>query len=146
MGQSTAIGTNDRMARDWAKESVSEIAASMASRLSKSREAGGAILADPEIGNFVAAIEDTCAYDGVTSDTSEPANSIPLQMSQEQRRTTKPNADEYRRRVDACLTWAREAPTDDVRLACLTLAQAWLRAAMRQSGDVSDHLPLAPTL
>jgi phage-related protein len=139
MGQVIAIGTNDRMARDWVKESVSEIAASMASRLSKSREAGGAVLADPQI------IEDNCAYHGITPDTSGLANPIAVRMSQEQR-TTKPNADEYRGRVDACLTWAREAPTDEVRLACLTLAQAWLRAAMRQGGEISDHLPLAPTL
>ena len=37
------------------------------------------------------------------------------------------SADEYRRRADACLNWAREASTDDVRLACLALATAWLK-------------------
>ena len=145
MSQSMAFETDDRMAHDWAKESVSQIAASMTSRLAKSREAGGAILADPQMEEFVAAIEDRCAYAGFTPDKSEPAIPVALRMPQEPR-TTGPNADEYRGRVDACLAWAGEAPTDEVRLACLTLAQAWLKAAMRQSGDISDHLPLAPTL
>ena len=41
----------------------------------------------------------------------------------------------------------REKPrTDDVRLACLALATAWLKAAVREDGDGSDHLPLAPAL
>jgi hypothetical protein len=42
--------------------------------------------------------------------------------------------DEYLKRLDACLIWAREVNADDLRLACLTLAQAWLSAAMRH-GD-----------
>jgi len=56
------------------------------------------------------------------------------------------SSDEYRRRADACLSWAREASTDDVRLACLALATAWLKAAVREDGDGSEHLPLAPAL
>jgi hypothetical protein len=56
------------------------------------------------------------------------------------------SSDEYRRRADACLSWAREASTDDVRLARLALATAWLKAAVREDGDGSDHLPLAPAL
>ena len=56
------------------------------------------------------------------------------------------SSDEYRRRVDACLSWAREASTDDVRLACLALATAWLKAAVREEGDGLDDLPLAPSL
>ena len=58
----------------------------------------------------------------------------------------KQSSDEYRRRADACLSWAREASTDDVRLACLALATAWLKAAVREDGDGSEHLPLAPAL
>ena len=58
----------------------------------------------------------------------------------------KESSDEYRERADACLNWAREASTDEVRLACLTLASAWLKAAMSEDGGVSDHLPLAPKL
>jgi hypothetical protein len=58
----------------------------------------------------------------------------------------KQSAEEYRRRADACLNWAREASSDDLRLACLALATAWLKAAVREDGDGSDHLPLAPSL
>jgi hypothetical protein len=39
----------------------------------------------------------------------------------------KESSDECRERADACLNWAREASTDEVRLACLTLANAWLK-------------------
>ena len=58
----------------------------------------------------------------------------------------KESSDEYRERADACLNWAREASTDEVRLACLTLANAWLKTAMSEDGGASHHLPLAPTL
>ena len=35
--------------------------------------------------------------------------------------------------------WAREASTDEVRVACLMLANAWLKAAMAEDGwRVSD--------
>ena len=57
-----------------------------------------------------------------------------------------PPSDEYRVRADACLHWAREAPSDEVRLACLALANAWLKAAVREDSRVSYHLPPAPTL
>jgi hypothetical protein len=50
------------------------------------------------------------------------------------------------RAADACLNWAREASSDDIRLACLALATAWLKAALSEDGDGSDHLPLAPSL
>jgi hypothetical protein len=46
------------------------------------------------------------------------------------------SSDEYRERADACLNWAREASSDEVRLACLTLASAWLKAAMSEDGGV----------
>jgi hypothetical protein len=59
---------------------------------------------------------------------------------------SRQSAEEYRRRADACLAWAREASTDDIRLACLALATAWLKAALREDGDGADHLPLAPSL
>jgi hypothetical protein len=66
-------------------------------------------------------------------------------MAHQRPPSTKFNPDEYRGRVDACLNWAKEAPNDEVRLACITLAQLWLRAAMRDDGSGTD-LPLAPTL
>jgi hypothetical protein len=35
---------------------------------------------------------------------------------------------EYRQRIDACLSWAQEAGAE--RVVCLELAQAWLQAAL----------------
>jgi hypothetical protein len=35
---------------------------------------------------------------------------------------------EYRQRIDACLSWAQEAGAE--RIVCLELAQAWLQAAL----------------
>jgi hypothetical protein len=54
------------------------------------------------------------------------------------------SADDCRARADVCLVWAREACSDPVRLACLTLASAWLKAATDR--DTSAQLPLAPRL
>ena len=68
------------------------------------------------------------------------------QMSHDQPPGTKPTSDEYRVRADACLSWAREASTDEVRLASLTLARVWLKAAMGEDGGASGQLPLAPRL
>ena len=67
-------------------------------------------------------------------------------MSLDNQPRPTPMADEYRSRVDVCLNWAREAPTDEIRLASIALAQAWLRVAMRIEREMSESLPLAPTL
>jgi hypothetical protein len=133
-----AIRNGDQHLRDCAKESVSQIASSMASRLTRSRE--GDPYGEPrQADDFVARRE---RLDEVTAATHGPS-----QMSHDQLSCSKPSADEYRGRVDACLNWAREATADEVRLACLTLARAWLEAAMGDDGSKgSDHLPLAPTL
>lgn len=64
-------------------------------------------------------------------------------VSQDQLTPAQGTADDYRARVDVCLIWARGACSDEVRLACLTLASTWLKAAMDQ--DTSE-LPLAPRL
>ena len=48
-------------------------------------------------------------------------------------------ADEYRRRAEVCLSWAQHAPADDVRLACVALAMAWLKAAA-DDGNWNDDL------
>lgn len=66
------------------------------------------------------------------------------QMPRDQLQHTRLTADDYRARADECLNWAREAPGDEARLACITLAQTWLKAAIRDGGDVADGLPLAP--
>ena len=66
-------------------------------------------------------------------------------MSHDQPPRMKPTSDEYRGRADACLNWARETSTDEVRLACLKLAHAWLKAAIGADGGASDHSsPLGP--
>jgi hypothetical protein len=133
-----AIRNGDQHLRDCAKESVSQIASSMASRLTRSRE--GDPYGEPrQADDFVARRE---RLDEVTAATHGPS-----QMSHDQLSCSKPSADEYRGRVDACLNWAREATADEVRLACLTLARAWLEAAMGDDGSKgSAPLPLAPTL
>lgn len=144
MAPSIAFTNSDRIARDQAKEDVSEIAASIASLLAESRAGRGAVSTDAQDEQVIAANEHDCACEGARLDETNAPKQVVL--SQDRLPISKPSADEYRGRVDACLKWAREASTDEVRLACLTLAQAWLKAAMSQGGDVSDRLPLAPTL
>ncbi len=68
------------------------------------------------------------------------------EMTPDQLSRAKPTPGEYRARADTCLDWAREALTDEDRLACLTLARAWLKAALREEGLTAVDLPLAPTL
>jgi hypothetical protein len=58
----------------------------------------------------------------------------------------KATSDEYWAKADACLAWAREASTDEVRLRCLALAQTWLSVALRIDGGAPPTLPRAPTL
>jgi hypothetical protein len=115
------------------EESVSEIAASIASRLAKSREARSALSYDPpQAGAFFTEDNPTNVsgrqYDGTASTQISP------QILRDQPSLAAVSSDEYRKRVDSCLLWVREANADNVRLACLTLAQAWLSAAMRD-GD-----------
>jgi hypothetical protein len=128
---------NGGRARVGTKESVTEIAASIAARLARSRD-DSAVSSDPRQGDASVLHEVSCAGDGGRLDEDTEPKQVDPQMSPDPLPRTKPNSDGYRGRVDACLNWAREAPTDEVRLACLTLAQAWLRAAMRGAGDVSD--------
>ena len=47
----------------------------------------------------------------------------------------KQAADEYRRRAEVCLSWAQHVPADDVRLSCVALAMAWLKAAEEDNQD-----------
>jgi hypothetical protein len=133
---SLAIGNN--ATRDSTKQSVSEIAAAMASRLARSRE-GVSDAGDP-----LAKFSRTNGTE--QSNGSSISNNSTSHMSPNKPLRTTPMADEYRRRVDGCLNWAREAPTDEIRLASIALAQAWLRAAMRDEREMAESLPLAPTL
>jgi hypothetical protein len=134
----------DRVARDWVRESVNEIAASMASRLASSREGACGVYIDDQ--EALAANETGRVYEGGPLNERSAPKAVTLQVPRESLPDGKWSADDYREKADACLKWAREAPTDEVRLACLNLAQAWLIAAMREDGGASDALPLAPTL
>ena len=123
--------------------SINELAASISSKLARNAavpndapQAGASVLSD----------------DSFTLE-SERRDEIPTlheevtpEMSHRDLLRTNRTSDEYRGRADACLNWAREASTDEVRLACLMLANAWLKAAMAADGGGSDHSPLAPKL
>ena len=131
-------------ARHATSESVSEIAASIASRLARSRN-GGAAFDEAKQDSVFLLNEANCDCDRLDDNTSPNQVRVP-QMSRDQLLHATPSPDEYRVRADACLNWAREVPSDEARLACIMLAQTWLRAAMRDRGEVPDGLPLAPTL
>jgi hypothetical protein len=132
--------------KDQSKESsqgsISELAASIASKLARNSPAPG----DPFEGGASALSEDSFTHESDRLDEGPPAKQVASQMSHDQPPGPKPTSGEYRIRADACLSWAREASSDEVRLACLTLASAWLKAAMGEDGGAPDHLPLAPRL
>jgi hypothetical protein len=144
MAPSLAFRNGDYPEGDYSRESVTEIAATMASRLARSRESGGVVVSDTQEAESTARNENRYAYKSSPDERAAPKQGV-LQMARDQLPSSNPSADECRGRFDACLSWAKEAPNDEVRLACLTLARAWLRAAMRDDGSGSD-LPLAPTL
>ena len=54
-------------------------------------------------------------------------------------RSMKQAADEYRRRAEVCLSWAQHVPADEVRVACVTLAMAWLKAAADEDDQEYDR-------
>jgi len=117
--------------------SLNELAASIASKLARNV----VTLTDPQ---------PSVPPEGGSFSEQQDANISPSQGAEtvllDQPPRGSKSAEEYRRRADECLNWAREASTDDTRLACLALATAWLKAAVREDGDGSDHLPLAPSL
>jgi hypothetical protein len=115
------------------EESVSQIAASIASRLAKSREGRTTFSDDPQQASTSVPIKgNTTLVSGCQNGTA--STQLTPQILHDQADGTTVTPDEYLKRLDSCLTWAREANAGDVRLACLTLAQAWLSAAMR-GGD-----------
>ena len=126
--------TDQNKSRDG---SINELAASIASKLARNAPI------DPEP-------SDPLKGDGLICQSEREDDKIPPQQEatvmHDQPPYRKEGSDEYRERADACLNWAREASTDEVRLACLTLANAWLKTAMSEDGGASYHLPLAPTL
>ena len=71
---------------------------------------------------------------GCADDSEEPAGgTAPTPTSH----NAKLAFNEYRQRVEACLNWAKDARAE--RVACLTLADAWLRAALADLTDAERN-------
>jgi hypothetical protein len=121
---------------------VEEIAASIASKLARNREGS---LESGDLQNVEAFVlnESKWAYEDERPDESAAPKQVTPEKSPPRMKTT---SDEYWANADACLNWAREAPTDEVRLGCLALAETWLRAAMRYGDGAPSTLPWATTL
>jgi hypothetical protein len=134
------------MLKDQSKESpdstISGLAASIAAKLTRNAASPSN---PPQAGASVLS-EDSFTLESERRDEIPALQEVAREMFHDQLPGAKLTSDEYRIRADACLSWAQEAPTDEVRLACLTLASAWLKAAMGEDGGVPDHLPLAPRL
>ena len=113
--------SKDRTENGSDNGSLSELAASIASKLARN----AVPLTDPQ---------PSVQSEGGSFSEQQNVNIWPSQGAEtvllDQPPRRKQSAEEYRRRADACLNWAREASTDDVRLACLALATAWLKAAV----------------
>jgi hypothetical protein len=117
--------------------SVSGLAASIASKLARNAAPPG----DPPYTEASVLSEDSFSVDNQRRDEVPPLQEIASEMACPYPLRTNRTAEEYRGRADECLNWAREAPADEVRLACLLLASAWLKAAMAEDGGRTDHSP-----
>ena len=56
------------------------------------------------------------------------------------------SADEYRTMANVCLNWGRAPLTKDAHRVCVTLARAWLRAALWHEAAVSDYSGKSPLI
>jgi hypothetical protein len=107
---------------------VTEIARSMALRLGRGRDSNG------ETGDLQQADAFVLDEVGCPRDIEQPnEGTAPTPISHDQLPRAKLTFNEYRQRVDACLNWAQEARAE--RVVCLTLAEAWLRAALADLAD-----------
>ena len=122
--------------------SISGLAASIASKLARNAAPTG----DPPHPGASGLSEDSFSVDNQRRDEIPALQEIAPEMACPYPLRTNRTAEEYRGRADECLNWAREAPADEVRLACLMLATAWLKAAMAEDGGGRDHSPLAPKM
>jgi hypothetical protein len=101
---------------------LTEVAASMALRLGRGRDS------NEESGDLQQAGALVLNEAGCARDIEEPDKATaPTPIPHEQPRA-KLTFNEYRQRIEACLNWAQEAPAE--RVVCLTLAEAWLGAAL----------------
>jgi hypothetical protein len=144
MTSSVLYRSGHQPTRDSASEIVSEIAASIAARLERSRN-GGVSLDEAHQGS-ISIVRDESGNSDCLGENATLKLDIARQMPPDQLSHATPTADEYRARADVCLNWAREALTDEARLACMILAQTWLKAAIRDGDDGPGPLPLAPSL
>jgi hypothetical protein len=100
---------------------VTEVAASKALRLGRGRDSNG------ETDDLQQADAFLLNEAGCARDNEEPDDgTAPTPTSHDQLPHAKLTFNEYRQRIDACLSWAQEAGAE--RVACLTLAEAWLQA------------------
>jgi hypothetical protein len=122
--------------------SITELAASIASKLARN----AAVPSDPPLAGATVLSEGSFTLESERRDEISAPQQVASEMSHRDPLRTNCASNEYRERAEACLNWAREASTDEVRLASLTLANAWLKAAMGEDDGGSDHSPLAPRL
>jgi hypothetical protein len=112
---------HDQLNKMLAGVDVTEVAASMAHRLGQGRGSDG------ESGDLQQAEAFVLKEAGCARDSEEPDEGAARTL-----RDQLPHANlafnEYRQRIDACLSWAQEAGAE--RVVCLELAQAWLQAAL----------------
>lgn len=131
-----------RQSEESADTSINALAASIASKLVRNAAPPG----DPLHPGASVLSEDSFSLDNQRQDEVPALQEIASEMACPYPPRTNRTAEEYRGRADECLNWAREAPADEVRLACLMLASAWLKAAMAEDGGGTDHSPLAPKM
>ena len=110
---------------------LTEVAASMALRLGRGDDRNG------ESGDLQQADAFVLSEAGCARDIEEPDEGTATTPIPHDHPRAKLTFNEYRQRVDACLTWAQEAPAE--RVVCLTLAEAWLRAALADLADTERN-------
>ena len=111
---------HDELNKALAGADVTEVAASMALSLGRDGDSNGET-GDLEQADAFVLEEASCARD-----SEEPEGATPT--LHDQLPHAKLTFNEYRQRIDACLSWAQQAGAE--RVVCLELAQAWLQAAL----------------
>jgi hypothetical protein len=131
-----------RQSKESPDTSISGLAASIASKLARNAAQSG----DPPRPEASVLSEDRFTVENQRRDEVPALQEVTSEMAHRDPLQTNRTAKEYRRRVEECLNWAREVSADEVRLACLMLANAWLKEAMAEDGGGRDHSPLAPKM
>jgi hypothetical protein len=121
---------HDRPNRMLAGGDVTEVAASMALSLGRGRDNNG------ESGDLQQADTLVLKETGCARDSAEP-NEGATPTLHDQLPHANLTFNEYRQRIDACLSWAQVAGVE--RVVCLELAQAWLQAALADT-EQNKHL------